>query len=185
MKEMRVLMLVMLLGIAVPLLWNVVPAIKEGVHAALDPTLGRALTASLSLTFLIVVLFFTFLTTLLQKYLTDQATIRQLKEEQRALQKQMKEMREHPDKVLQLNQRSMEIAMQLLPLTLRPVMYTTVPFLLLLRWFYDYFSGISPTKIFSFFATHSTFLSIPQWIWAYIITSIIISTFLRKWMKVH
>lgn len=185
MKEMRLLMLVMLLGIGVSLLWSALPVIKESIHAVLDPTLGRALTSSLNLTFFLIVLFFTLLTTLLQKYLTDQATIKQLKEEQRALQKQMREMREHPEKILQLNQRSLEITMQLLPLTLRPVMYTTVPFLLLLRWFGDYFSGISPARLFSFFSTHGAFLGIPHWIWAYIIASMFLSIPLRKWMKVH
>lgn len=176
-------MLIFLIGIAVSFLWNAVPVIKEGAHALLDPTLGRWLDASLSLTFFFIVFVFTLLTTLLQKYCTDQQSIKRLKEEQKALQTQMRAIRDQPEKMLELNTKTMEISMQLIPLALRPVMYTTVPFLLLLRWFTDYFAGVQ-AEIYGIFNTQGAFL-FPNWIWAYIVTSIILSIPLRKMLKVH
>ena len=173
----------MLLGIGVSLMWGAVPAIKEGVHAILDPTLGALMNWHLNIGFFIVILFFTLVTTILQKYLTDQALLKHLREEQKAIQAEMKQFRDHPEKVLELNQKSMEIAMKIMPITMRPVMYTTVPFLLLLRWFGDYFETLS-VKIFGFFNSQGTFI-FPNWVWAYILGSIVISIFLRKWLKVH
>ncbi len=183
MKEMRVLIIVLLLGIGVTLLWDSVPGIKEGVHAFLDPTLGALLNWNINLGFFAVVLFFTLLTTLLQKYLTDQEMLKHLREEQKAIQAQMKQVREHPEKLLELNQKSIEITMKIMPITMRPVMYTTVPFLLLLRWFGDYFADVS-VKIFGLFNSSGSFL-FPNWVWAYLLASIVLSIFLRKWLKVH
>jgi len=184
MKEMRVLFIVMLLGVGVTLLWDSIPSIKEGVHAALDPTLGKLLNTHLNLGFFAVILFFTILTTILQKYLTDQAMLKHLREEQKAIQAEMKQFRDNPEKVLELNQKSMEIVMKIMPLSMRPVMYTTVPFLLLLRWFGDYFSAAGAIKIFGIFKAQGSFL-FPGWVWAYLLGSIFVSIFVRKWMKVH
>lgn len=184
MKEMRVLIIVMLLGVGVTLLWDAIPALKEGVHAALDPTLGKLLDWRINLGFFAVVLFFTFVTTLLQKYLTDQALLKHLREEQKAIQAEMKQYRDHPEKVLELNRKSMEIAMKIMPISMRPVVYTTVPFLLLLRWFGDYFTVGDSVKIFGLFKSQGSFL-FPGWVWAYLLGSIVVSIFLRKWMKVH
>ena len=184
MKEMRVLIIVMVLGIGVSLLWDSLPSIKIGVHAILDPTLGSLLDWHLNLGFSIVVIFFTLLTTLLQKYLTDQKLLKHLREEQKAIQAQMKQFRDHPEKLLEMNRKSMEITMKIMPVTMRPVMYTTVPFLLLLRWFGDYFTVIGTTKIFGVFNSLGSFL-FPGWVWAYLLGSIVVSIFLRKWLKVQ
>ncbi len=183
MKEMRVLIIVMLLGVGVTLLWDAVPGIKEGVHAALDPSAGALLNWNLNIGFSLIVIFFTLLTTLLQKYLTDQQMLKHLREEQKAIQAQMKEVRDHPEKLLELNQKSIEITMKIMPITMRPIMYTTVPFLLFLRWFGDYFANVTK-EIFGIFNPQNSFI-FPNWIWAYLLASIFVSIFLRKWMKVH
>jgi len=184
MKEMRVLIIVMLLGIGVTLLWDAVPGIKEVVHAALDPSLGALLNWHLNIGFFLVVLFFTLVTTLLQKYLTDQTLLKHLRDEQKVIQAEMKQYRDNPEKVFELNRKSMEIVMKIMPISMRPVMYTTVPFLLLLRWFGDYFTVGENMKIFGFFSSHGSFL-FPGWVWAYLLGSIVVSIFLRKWLKVQ
>lgn len=172
MKGMGALFVVLLIGMAVAFLWDSVPVIKTTVHAALDPTFGVLLDMHATFGFLIIIIVFTFITTMFQKYMTDQKQLKELKEEQKLLQIQMKQYREHPEKMMELNNKSMEIVMKTMPLTMRPAMYTSVPFILFFRWFGDYFT-LHPMKIFAM-----------NWILAYILFSIIFSSILRKMLKV-
>jgi hypothetical protein len=61
-----------------------------------------------------------------------------------------------------------------MPITMKPFIFTVIPFVLLLQWFGDFFKA-NPIKIFGFLSG----------IWAYILFSIIWSMILRKVFKVH
>jgi len=174
MKELKTLFTVMLVSIIIALSWDSVKGIRDAAHSVLDPTLGTILDLHLNIGFLIAVAIIGLITTLVQKYATDQATIKQIKDEQKALQVEMKQYKEHPEKLMELQKKSMELVFKTMPLTMRPLVYTAVPFILLLRWFGDYFIT-NPIKIFGFFS----------WLWAYILFSILFSSIFRKWLKVH
>ncbi len=184
MKGMKLLFLVLLLSIVVASLWDKMQIIKDSVHFLLNPTFGALLNWNLHLGFFLIAFFFTLITTLLQKYATDQATLKQIKEEQKLIQEEMKKFREHPEKSMELNKKSMELAFKAMPLSMRPIIFTSIPFVLFLRWFTDYFSLYTGAKIYGLFSIHGSFL-FPGWIWAYILTTIFISSILRKWLKVH
>ncbi len=175
MKGMGVIFLVMILGLVVATFWDSFPAIKEGVHSALDPSLGALLDWNVTIGLLIITAVLNLITTVLHKYTTDQDLLKQIKDEQKIVQEEMKLYRSsNSQKSLELSKKSMELAMKSMPITMRPVLYTTIPFILLIRWFGDYFKD-SPVKIFGFMSG----------IWAYIVFFIVFSMLFRKILKVH
>jgi|SRR3989338_1291785 len=173
MKGMGILLLVMLLSALVASMWNSVPIIKDTAHAILDPTAGSMLDWNLSVGFLIIAALITLITTLIQKYTTDQKTIKELRQESKLLNEEMKKFKEHPEKLTELQKKQFEILGKTMPLTMRPLLYTAIPFVLFLRWFNDYFL-LYPVKIFGL-----------TWFWAYFFSSIIFSIILRKVLKVQ
>ena len=135
MKGMGVVFLVMLLGIAVATLWDKIPIIGDSVHLALDPSLGILLDWEVTIGLLIITAVLNLITTFLQKKMTDQDLLKQLKEEQKLVNQELKLYRDNPQKSMELSKKSMELAMKTMPITMRPVIYTTIPFILLIRWF--------------------------------------------------
>ena len=100
--------------------------------------------------------------------------LKQIREEQKKIQAEIKQFKEHPEKVMALNKRSMELMMEAMPISMRPLIYTSIPFILFLRWFGDYFTA-NPAKIFGFMS----------WFWAYLIITLVLSGIFRKMLKVH
>lgn len=162
----------MLVSLAVALFWNKVPAIKDSVHFILNPTAGKLLSWNATFGMILFSAIITFLLTIIQKYTTDQETLRQIKKEQKVLQEEMKKVKDNPQKLLELQKKQLEFVPRTMDITIRPLMYTSVPIILFIRWFGDYFAT-NPIKIFGL-----------SWIWAYIILSIIFSTIFRKVLKV-
>lgn len=166
--------LVMAGSLVIAGLWDKWPVIKDLAHKALDPTAGTLLNWNLTIGMLIIVFLISIFTTVVQKYATDQESLRELKKEQKILQAEMKEFKDHPEKLLELQKKQMqqmpETFMKTFKLTSRAMVYTAVPFILLFRWFHDYFSLIEGVKFFGFLS----------WFWFYFIFVIIFSSVLRK-----
>jgi uncharacterized membrane protein (DUF106 family) len=173
MKGMKILFFVMVLSMIVAFMWNSIPVVKTIVHAVLDPTAGAFLNWHVSIGMIFITFVITLITTLLQKYTTDQQTLKELKNEQKLLSEEMKKYKEHPEKLVELQKKQFELMGKTMPLTMRPLLYTAIPFVLFFRWFSDYFIA-NPTKIFGI-----------SWFWAYLILSILFSTILRKVLKVQ
>lgn len=173
MKGMGIMFLVMLLSIVVASMWQSFPLIKDAVHSVLNPSAGVLLDWNASFGLLIITAIIVFITTLIQKYATDQDLIKTIKEEQKLVQQEMKLVKASPEKSMELSKKSLELTMKAMPVTMRPLLYTIIPFVLFLRWFGDYFTT-NPVQIFSFFS----------WFWAYLIFSIIFSIIFRKILKV-
>ncbi len=183
----RTLIIFMIFATLLASLWDKIPVIKNSIHYVLDPSAGALLNWNLSIGMLILVLIITIITTLVQKYATDQKTLKELKTEQKKLQKEMNEFKNHPDKLMEIQKRQMEMLPRQMKLTMRPIIYTGIPFILLFRWFYDYFNALATTeglKFLGFWSVHGTFLGIAGWFWFYLVTTIVFSSFLRKWMNV-
>lgn len=166
---------ILLVTMAIAFAWDSVPFIKQTVHFLLDPTAGKLLNFNITWGMILIVSIITFITTLAQKYGTDQFELKKIKGEQKILQEEMKKYKDHPDKVLELNKKQLEFLPRTMDLTTRPLIYTAIPFVLFFRWFGDYFLSIGNFKFFGFLS----------WFWFYFIATIIFSTILRKVLKVY
>lgn len=173
MKYFLVLFGVTLVGIVIASLWNSVPSIKNTAHAILDPSLGTLLGFNATLGMIIISAILALILTIVQKYTTNQALLRELKAEQKMLQQEMKKFEKDPEKLLELNKKQLEIVPKTMELTMRPVLFTSIPIILLIRWFNDYFA-VNTFK----------FLGFMSWIWTYILLSIVFSIIFRKIFKV-
>ena len=154
-------------------MWNSVPIFKNTAHAVLDPTLGVLLNWSYVSGMGIVVFIMALVTTLTQKYGTDQETMRELKKEQKELQAKIKSLERGSKEYSELSMKSLEMMSPMMKLSMRPVIYTAIPFILLFRWFSDFFTVAGDVRLFGL-----------SWFWFYLIGSIIFSSILRKVFKV-
>lgn len=170
----RWIFIVLIASMIVGLMWNSMPIIKNAGHAILDPSVGALMNWNLTYGMIIVVFLITLVTTIIQKYATDQKAIKELKKEQKELQEEMKKYKGNPEKLMELQKKQMEFFGKMMPMTMRPIIYTGVPIVLFFRWFYDYFSVLGDPKFFGIFS----------WFWFYLIASIIFSLILRKVLKV-
>jgi uncharacterized membrane protein (DUF106 family) len=166
--------IIMGISLAIAFFWDSFPLIKDNVHLVLNPSAGALLNWNLMGGMLILVFIISIVTTLIQKYTTDQETLKEMKKEQKILQEQMKEFKDNPEKIMELQKKSFEFLPKTMKLSMRSIIYTGVPFILLFRWFNDYFIAAGNPKFFGFIG----------WIWFYLIVTIIFSSILRKKMDV-
>jgi len=175
MKGMKSMIIVMIGALIIAGMWNSVPIIKNSVHFVLDPTFGWLLNWKLLLGMAVVVLFINLVQTLIHKYTTDQEGLKKLKEEQKEFQAKMKELKDQPEKMMELQKQQMSNLPKSFSMSMKSMAYTAVPLILFFRWFDDFFEALGdPDILFSF-----------GWLGSYIIFSIIASMILRKVLKVH
>ena len=165
---------VMLASMCIAFFWDSFPLIKNTAHAVLNPSAGVLLNWNLLYGMVILVFMIALLMTLLQKYATDQETLKELKAEQKILQEEMKKYRDHPEKLMEFQKKQLEFLPKTMKLTMRPLIFTGVPLILFFRWFMDFFTALGDPKFFGFLS----------WFWFYLIGSMIFSMILRKMMKV-
>ncbi len=166
--------IVMLISLMIAFLWESISWIKNAAHSVLDPSAGILLNWNLTLGMIIIILLVAVIMTLIQKYATDQKTLREMKKEQKELQKEIKEAREHPEKMMELQKKQFAFLPKMMKLSMRPIIYTSIPLILFFRWFMDYFDAIGGVRFFGFLS----------WFWFYLLGSIIFSSILRKIFKV-
>lgn len=154
--------------------WDKIPFIKNSVHSVFDPSAGGLLKLNLTLGMLLIVFIITLITTLIQKYTTDQKALKELRQEQKLLQEEMKKYKDNPEKIKELSKKQFEFFPKTFKLTSRSVLFTGIPFLLLFRWFYDTFTAMGQPMFFGFL----------PWFWFYLIFTMIFSGILRKLLKV-
>ena len=119
---------------------------------------------------IIISLIVTFLLTLVTKFFTDQKRIREIKEKQKACQKLMKDFKDDPKKMMEIQKDVMACSAELMKHSFKPMLITFLPLILLWRWLTPVYSSTSIAK---------------SWIWYYIISSIIFSMATRKLLKVE
>jgi len=169
---------VMIASLAIAMFWDSVPWIKDPIHFVLDPSVGALLKLGipygLEIGMLLIMLIISLFTTLVQKYATDQKALKELRKEQKILQDEMKKYKEHPEKMAELSKKQFEFIPKTFKLTSRAIMFTGIPFILLFRWFHDFFTTIGDPKFFG----------VLSWLWFYLIATMIFSTIFRKVLKV-
>jgi uncharacterized membrane protein (DUF106 family) len=154
--------------------WNKIPALKNSVHAILDPSAGALISWNLNLGMLLLVFCIALFTSLVQKYATDQKTLKELREEQKVLQEEMKKYKAHPEKLFELQKKQLEIFPKTMKLSMRALTFTGIPFILFFRWFDSYFESLGDPTIFGFFS----------WFWFYLVFAILFGSILRKVLKI-
>jgi uncharacterized membrane protein (DUF106 family) len=116
--------------------------------------------------------------TLVYRFGTDQPVMRELKKELKKHQGHMREYRKDPAKVAEISKKSMEVNMQYMKHTMKPMMITMLPFLLIFTWLRGQFSEL-------------IFFNLPfwphtlGWVGTYIIFSMVFTTVFRKLLNVH
>lgn len=164
------LIVFMFISLAIAGLWDKVPAIKNSIHSVLDPSVGFLLNWNLNVGMLIVVFIITLITTIIQKYATDQKALKEIKEEQKKLQEKMNEFKNNPEKLMQLQKEQFAMMPKQMKLGMRPIIYTGIPFILFFRWFNDYFLAAGSPKFWLGMG----------WFLFYLIFSLIFSSILRN-----
>lgn len=167
--------IVMIISLLIASFWNKIDLIKNAVHFILNPTAGALLNWNITLGMTLIVLAISIIMTLIQKYTTDQKTIKEMKDEQKRLNEESKKFKNNPQKMMEMQKESMKIALPLMKLGMRPIVYTAIPLILFFRWFMDFFEVVGNYKFFGIFS----------WFWFYLIATIIFSSILRKILKVH
>jgi uncharacterized membrane protein (DUF106 family) len=167
-------MIVLGISMLIAAFWNQLDSVRSLVSAALDPTAGVLLNWNLTQGMVILIFILTVITTIAQKYGTDQEALRGMKKDQKVLQEEMKKYKDHPEKFMELQKESMKFMMPMMKLGMRPIVYTGIPIILFFRWFMDFFTVLGDPKFFGIF----------NWFWFYLLGSIIFSSVLRKIWKV-
>ena len=175
----RPIIIVMLISLAIAGLWNKLAFIKNAIHFILNPTAGFLIDWNMLIGMSIVILIITFITTLVQKYATDQKTLKELKIEQKAVQKQMKEFKNNPQKMKELQKHQMSFIPQQFKLSMSSMVYTGVPLILFFRWFDDYFTVLATVA-----GEPVRFLGFMGWFIFYLVASIVFSSIFKKILKV-
>lgn len=164
----------LVISMLIAIFWQQLTFLKTFVHNLLDPSAGALINWNLTAGMLILVFILTLITTLIQKYTTDQESLKELRKEQKAVQEEMKKNRDNPQKMMELQKKSFESIPKTLKLSMGSFIYTAIPFLLFFRWFIDFFDSIGNPKFFGFLG----------WFLFYFIFSFIFSSILRKILKV-
>ena len=164
----------MAISLVLVFMWNSVPALKDSVGAVLNPSAGALINWNLTFGSLIVFFFIAFVTTLVQKYTTDQKTLRELRKEQKELQKEMNEYKDNPKKMMEIQKSIWPTTIKIMQISMKGSVFTIIPFLLFFRWFMDFFTALGSPKFFGFM----------NWFWFYLLSILFFSSILRKWLKV-
>ncbi len=88
---------------------------------------------------------------LITKFTTDQVLMKKLKDDLKAHQKQIKELRNEPAKAMEVQKKTMELNMKYMMHSLRPTIITFIPIILIFGWMSSTFAfeSIKPQQEFS------------------------------------
>ena len=127
------------------------------VDLLLNPVFGWLLHIPPVIGILILSLLLGLVSTLLQKYLTDQAKMRRLRDDTKKLQQQLKDAQKakDQDKMMKVQKKMMPLQMDLMRESFRPVLITMIPFLIIFFWLNSHFAyyPLLPDQPFTVTAT--------------------------------
>ena len=109
-----------------------------GFLSFLDPALDFSFGWTLSLTPFWAILIMSFLISLLivviYKFTTDQKLMKDLKDEIKVFQKQMKELKAKPEEMMKIQKKAMQTNMKYMSHSMRPTLITFIPIILIFGW---------------------------------------------------
>jgi len=121
-----------------------------------------------TLTILVVVI--TFIITIIYKYTTNQSLMKDLKNELKSFQKQVKDLKNEPEKAMQVQKRMMETNSKYMMHSFKPMIFTFLPIIIFFGWMHAHLAyyPILPGEEFSVTMTLNdgvvgdVFLSLPE-----------------------
>lgn len=108
--------------------------IYDGLRFLIDPIFAPILNLPPIIAILLIALIISVITTLAYKWMTDQVRMKQIKEQQKEMQKEIKANRDNPKKVMELNKKAMETSLEMMRASLKPMLITMLPVLLIFMW---------------------------------------------------
>ena len=109
-------------------------SIYNGLRFIIDPIFNPILNLPPLLAILLIAIIISLITTFAYKWLTNQEEMKRLKQEQKALQKKVKEHRNEPQKMMQLNKEAMQKSTKLMSASMKPMFITMLPIILIFMW---------------------------------------------------
>jgi len=109
--------------------------------------------------------FVTLFITIVTYYMTDRVRMKELKDKQKRLRKEIKQYRDNPQKMMELNKQMMEDMPEQLKHSFKPMLITMLPIIII-------FDRLRSTFVLTAIAK--------TWFWWYIGSSIVFSMTLRK-----
>ena len=101
----------------------------------LDPVFGILLKLPPFWGILIITLIVTIITILIYKKTTDQEVLKSVKEEMKEIRKDMEAFKHDAGKLAELQKRSLEKSMVQMKQSMRPMLFTMIPILIIFAWF--------------------------------------------------
>ncbi len=123
---------------------------------------------------IVISVILTLIVTLIYKYTTNQTKMKELKDEIKAAQAEIKKNKDNPTRMMEIQKGAMEKNLIYMKHSLVPMLITFIPLIIMFGWLRSYFTAAENPK----------FLGL-SWIWMYLISSIILSIIIRKILKVY
>ena len=121
--------------------------------------------SSPKMSIIVIALLVAIFTTTVRYYMTDREKMKVIRARQKELRKDLKNFRDNPEKMMEINKQMMEDMPEQMKQSFKPMIITLIPLLILFKWLWS--------------AYELTSLS-GTWLWWYIGSSIIFSIFLSK-----
>jgi uncharacterized membrane protein (DUF106 family) len=131
-------------------------------------TFTEVLTSNPKVSIALFSLVVTLISTLAQKWLTNQEHLKSLKARQKEIQAEIRKNKKDPKLMQELNLEMMKLTGVMFKSSFKPMFATIIPFLLLFAWLRSVYVPVLGNS----------------WIWYYLGYSIILSIILRKVLKV-
>ena len=125
------------------------------------------ITANPKTSLIVISVFITLVMTIVTKYVTNQTRMKELKDIQKACNIRLKENRNDPKVISEVNKQLMECSLELMKHSFKPMFYTFIPIIIIFWWIKNIFTPI-----------------LEHWIWWYLGSAIIASIIFRKVFKV-
>lgn len=138
---------------------------------------------------LISIVIFSFLVTLLitfiYKWTTNQKELKELKERQKQLQGRMKECKDNPEKMTEINRESAQIAKKMLKNSFKPMLFTFIPILIIFYFLKEVYTQAGVGNIIAWGTNLPLIGDGAGWFLSYIVLGMVFSIIIRKVLKIH
>lgn len=138
---------------------------------------------------LLISFFVTLFQLLIYKKFSNQERIKEIKEKQKKLQKEIKEIIRNKDqnqtKLNELNKEMFELSSELMKLNFKPLIYTFIPLIIIFWLLKESYSKAGITKIITWSWKLPLIGNGAGWLLCFIFFSLIFNLSLRKILKIH
>lgn len=132
---------------------------------------------------ILISLLLTIFINIFYKLFTDQEVMKELKAELKSLQKEMKTLKDNPERFLKVQKEAMSKNLVYMKHSMKPTLITFVPLIIIFGWLRSTFMDAGDIVTWGFhFPLFGTGLG---WLGTYFFSAIIFSIAIRKIMKIH